>query len=125
MSTGPLGDLERANFPMDPAAVRRRRIVIVVAWLLLSAWEGAAIYLWFMKNSQNPSPEVGAALAMSTCWIPVIGTAFAIMAAVWTWALPWWIAVAMFLGPRLALVVGMRAYLRRQAVHAQNDRRAS
>jgi hypothetical protein len=69
--------------------------------------------------------EVGAALAMSTCWIPVIGTAFAIMAAVWTWALPWWIAVAMYLGPRLALVVGVRAYLRRQAVHAQNDRRAS
>ena len=123
MSTGPLGDLERASFPMDPAAVRRRRIVIVVGWLLLSAWEGTAIYLWFMKTSQNPSPEVGAALAMATCWIPVIGTAFTIMAAVWTWALPWWLAVAMYLGPRLALVLGMRAYLRRLSTGRPDRRR--
>ena len=56
--TGPLGDLERANYPMDPASLRKRRFLIVGSWLLLSVWEAVPIYLAFMKHSDNPSPEV-------------------------------------------------------------------
>ena len=111
--TGPFGDLERADYPMDPASVRRRRIVIVVSWFLLSAWEGWAIFAWFMKASENPSPEVGAALALASCWIPVIGTAFAVMASVWAWGIAWWMAVAIYLGPKLAFILMIRAWARR------------
>jgi hypothetical protein len=112
--TNPFGDLENADYAMDPASVRRRRIMVVVSWFLLSAWEGFVIYSWFMKHSENPSQEVAVALALATCWIPVIGTAFAIMAAVWTWGVAWWIAVAMYLGPKLAFVVLVRAWVRRR-----------
>ena len=111
--TGPLGDLERADYPMDRRALRTRRVAIVAAWAVLSAWEGAAIYLWFMKASQNPSPEVGAALALATCWMPVVGTLFAVMASVWAWAIPWWMAVAMYVGPRLAFFAILRTWFRR------------
>jgi hypothetical protein len=111
--TTPFGDLENADYAMDPASVRRRRIVVVASWFLLSAWEGYVIYSWFMKRSENPSPEVAVALALATCWIPVIGTAFAVMAAVWTRGVAWWIAVAMYLGPKLAFVVMMRSWVRR------------
>jgi hypothetical protein len=91
----------------------RRRAWLIGSWLALSAWEGWAIYSAFMARSENPSPEVAAALALSMCWMPVIGTCAAVMSAAWAWGTAWWMGVAMFLGPRLAWVLVARAILRR------------
>jgi hypothetical protein len=108
--------------PMDPsgsdvrplaASAFRRRSILVGTWLAGSAWEGWAIYTAFMARSENPSTEVAVALAASTCWMPVVGTCAAVMAAVWAWDVPWWGAVAMFVGPRLAWVLAVRMWLRR------------
>ena len=111
--TGPLGDLERANYPMDPASLRKRRFLIMGSWLLLSVWEAVPIYLAFMKHSDNPSPEVATALAASLCWLPVIGTAAAVMASVWAWGVAWWMAVALYLGPKVVLLFAIRTIVRR------------
>ena len=46
-----------------------RRIRFAAAWLLLSAGEGIAVYMAFMKLSENPSREVAFFLAASTCWV--------------------------------------------------------
>ena len=95
------------------ASAFRRRAVLVGTWLAGSAWEGWAIYAAFMARSENPSREIAVALAASTCWMPVVGTCAAVMAAVWAWGVPWWAAVAMFVGPRLGWVLAVRASLRR------------
>jgi hypothetical protein len=40
--------------------------------------------------------------------MPVVGTCAAVMAATWAWGIPWWMAVAMYLGPRLAWAFAVR-----------------
>lgn len=99
--------------PVPTDGLLRRRAWLVGSWLALSAWEGWAIYAAFMARSENPSPEVAVALALSMCWMPVIGTCAAVMAAAWAWGTPWWLGVAIYLGPRLAWVLLARAILRR------------
>lgn len=96
---------------MTPLA--RRRLGLVAAWFAVSAWEAVPAYLAFMRHSENPSPEVAAFLAGSVCWIPVVGTAAAVMSAVWAWDVAWWTAVAMYLGPRLGFVALARAAWKR------------
>lgn len=98
---------------MSRAAVRNRRIALAGGWLLLSAWQGVAVYDAFMKLSENPSREVAVALALSVCWVPVVGTAAAIMCAVWAWGWPWWMGVALFLGPKVAFLCTARVMERR------------
>ncbi len=98
---------------MSRAAVRNRRIALAAGWLVLSAWQGVAVYDAFMKLSENPSREIAVALALSVAWVPVVGTAAAIMCAVWAWAWPWWLAVALFLGPKLAFLCMARIMERR------------
>ena len=97
---------------MDAASLRARRVRLVAGWFVLSAWEAVPIYLAFMRRSENPSPEVAVALAAATCWMPVVGTAAAIMAAVWAWDIPWWMSAAIFLVPKGAFVVYARAIRR-------------
>ena len=91
----------------------RRRAWLAGTWIALSAWEGWAIYAAFMARSENPSPEVAVALALSMCWMPVVGTCAAVLCAAWAWHTAWWMGVAIFLGPRLAWVLLARAILRR------------
>ena len=43
--------------------------------------------------------------------MPVVGTCAAVMAATWAWGVPWWMAVAMYLGPRLAWAFAVRGML--------------
>jgi hypothetical protein len=50
---------------------------------------------------------------MAVCWIPVIGTAAAVMCAVWAWGIPWWVAVAMYLMPKVCFVLVARGIERR------------
>lgn len=88
---------------------RRRRMQLVALWFALSAWEAVPVYLAFMRHSENPSPEVAVFLAASVCWMPVVGTAAAVMSAVWAWDIAWWIAVAAYLAPRVGFVVAARA----------------
>lgn len=95
---------------MTPVARRRARLL--AAWLAASAWEAVPAYLAFMRHSENPSPEVAAFLAASVCWIPVVGTAAAVMSAVWAWDIAWWAAVALYLSPRLAFVAYARSMWR-------------
>ena len=90
-----------------------RRLRFSGAWLLLSVAEGLPIYFAFMKLSKNPSPEVAFFLAASTCWVPVVGTAAAIMACVFAGYLSWWWAVPAFVGPRLLFLAWARATERR------------
>ena len=111
--TGPFGDLEQADYPMDRRSVRGRRIRLVVCWMLISFWEAVPMYLAFMKHSNNPTREVAVALALAVCWIPVIGTAAAVMCAVWAWDIPWWMAVAMYLTPKVIFVLIARGIERR------------
>jgi membrane protein implicated in regulation of membrane protease activity len=56
---------------------------------------------------------VATALAASLCWLPVIGTAAAVMASVWAWGVAWWMAVAMYLGPKVVLLFAIRTIVRR------------
>lgn len=98
----------KSGTPMSHGVLARRRTWLVASWLALSAWEGGAIYAAFMARSENPSREVAVAIALATCWMPVVGTCAAVMAATWAWGIPWWMAVAMFLGPRLAWVFAVR-----------------
>lgn len=91
----------------------RRRAWLAGTWIALSAWEGWAIYAAFMARSENPSREVAVALALSMCWMPVVGTCAAVLCAAWAWHTAWWMGVAIFLGPRLAWVLLARAILRR------------
>ncbi len=100
-----------AGTPAARGLLARRRTWLVASWLLLSAWEGWAIYAAFMARSENPSREVAVALALATCWMPVVGTCAAVMAATWAWGVPWWMAVAMYLGPRLAWAFAVRGML--------------
>ena len=111
--TGTFGDLEKADYPMDRRSVRGRRIRLVVGWMLISFWEAVPMYLAFMKLSDNPTREVAVALAIAVCWIPVIGTAAAVMCAVWAWGVPWWVAVAMYLIPKVCFVLVARGIERR------------
>jgi fatty acid desaturase len=111
--TGQFGDLEQADYPMDRRSVRGRRIRLVVGWMLISFWEAVPMYLAFMKHSNNPTREVAVALALAVCWIPVIGTAAAVMCAVWAWDIPWWMAVAMYLTPKVIFVLIARGVERR------------
>jgi hypothetical protein len=90
-----------------------RRVRFSTAWLLLSVGEGIPIYLAFMKLSENPSREVGFFLAASVCWVPVVGTAAAIMACVFAKYLTWWWAVPAFVAPRLLFLAWARATERR------------
>jgi hypothetical protein len=103
------GDLARNGPPADAAGLRALRVKLVAGWFLLSAWEAVPIYLAFMRRSENPSPEVAVALAAATCWMPVVGTAAAVMAAVWAWDMPWWAATAAFLAPKALFVLYARA----------------
>ena len=103
------GDLGSARPPVDAAGVRAIRARLLAGWFLLSAWEAVPIYLAFMRRSENPSPEVAVALAAAMCWMPVVGTAAAVMAAVWAWDLPWWMAAAAFLVPKALFVLFARA----------------
>ncbi|MFO0963162.1 MAG: hypothetical protein U0625_09690 [Phycisphaerales bacterium] len=98
---------------MSRAAVRNRRIALAGGWLLLSAWQGYPIYAAFMAHSENRSIEVAVALALSVCWVPVVGTAAAIMCAVWAWGWPWWLGVALYLGPKVAYLCIARVMERR------------
>jgi hypothetical protein len=106
------GDLRSPDGPTDPERLRTYRFRLVASWLALSAWEGVPIYLAFMRRSENPSVEVAVALALAMCWIPVVGTAAAVMAATWAWGLPWWVATAMYLVPKAGFVVLARALRR-------------
>jgi hypothetical protein len=45
--------------------------------------------------------------------MPVVGTLFAVMASVWAWGIAWWLAVAMYVGPRLAFFAILRTWFRR------------
>ncbi|MCX5640632.1 MAG: hypothetical protein NT059_07465 [Planctomycetota bacterium] len=111
--TGPYGDLEQADYPTDRRSVRGRRIRLVAGWMLISFWEAVPMYLAFMKLSDNPQREVAVALAIAVCWIPVIGTAVAVMCAVWAWGVPWWVAAAMYLAPKVLFVLIARGIERR------------
>jgi MFS family permease len=94
---------------------------LVVGWALISFWEAVPMYLAFMKLSDNPQREVAVALAIAVCWIPVIGTAAAVMCAVWAWGVPWWVAVAMYalLGVGTGLWLTLNTTLRQEITPAK------
>jgi hypothetical protein len=97
-------DPDPATLPpvrLTPDQLFARRLRLSGAWLLLSAYEGVPIYLAFMKLSGNPSREVGFFLALAMCWVPVVGTAAAIMACVFAGFLPWWLAATAFVVPKV------------------------
>jgi len=109
------GDLRQGGGPQDPDRLRVWRVRIVAAWFVLSLWEAVPIYLAFMRRSENPSIEVAVALALAVCWMPVVGTAAAVMAAVWAWDIPWWMAAAIYLVPKAGFIVLARAMQARRA----------
>ncbi len=118
-SAQPIESPRQLEYRMTCKALRNRRWRLAGTWVLLSLWEGVPIYLAFMRLSDNPSKEIAVALALALCWVPVVGTAAAIVGAVWAWELHWWVAVAMYVTPKVLYMVVMRAAERRYPKHGR------
>ena len=71
-------------------------ILIVIQFFAI--WDGAEVWWGF-------NIVLAAIVGLLLAWIPVVGSAIALWAALDIWRWDWWWAVALFVGPWIAILL--------------------